>query len=171
MRLLAIDPGNVQSAYVVVDDTPFSAPLDKGKLYNDDLLGLVVSNRWRATHLAIEKIASYGMTAGATLFDTCEWGGRFIQAWRLMTGHDHTSVFRREVKLHLCGQPRAKDANIRQALLDAYPATGGGKCPQVGTKTQPGPLYGVSADVWAALGVAATHLRWEPGPGGRPPTP
>ncbi len=62
-------------------------------------------------------------------------------------------VFRREVKLALCNSMQAKDANVRRALLDMYPATGGGKTPQVGTKGKPGPLYGVKSHAWAALGV------------------
>ena len=63
---------------------------------------------------------------------------------------------RLDVKLHLCKDSRAKDANIRQALLDRFPATGGGKTPQIGTKAQPGPLYGIKSHLWAALGVAVT---------------
>ena len=57
-------------------------------------------------------------------------------------------VYRKDVKLHLCGSPRAKDPNIRQALLD--------KLGPVGTKRQPGPCYGVKSHAWAALGVAVT---------------
>jgi hypothetical protein len=41
---------------------------------------------------------------------------------------------------------RAKDANIRQALIDRFGA--------VGTKKMPGPLFGVSSHYWAALAVA-----------------
>ena len=59
--------------------------------------------------------------------------------------------------MYLCNSMRAKDSNIRQAILDRYPTTGGGKCPQVGTKKEPGPLYGVSKDVWAAIGVGLTY--------------
>jgi hypothetical protein len=57
------------------------------------------------------------------------------------------------VKMHLCGNTRAKDGNIRQALLDRF---GPGKAIACGTKKQPGPLYGVSKDVWQALALAVT---------------
>jgi len=55
------------------------------------------------------------------------------------------------VKLHLCGSARAKDTNIRQALIDRY-----GGSAAIGKKAAPGPLYGVSKDVWSALAVAVT---------------
>jgi hypothetical protein len=41
---------------------------------------------------------------------------------------------------------RAKDANIRQALID--------KIGPQGTKAQPGPTYGIKSHSWAALAVA-----------------
>ena len=46
---------------------------------------------------------------------------------------------------------RAKDSNIRQALLDLY---GGDKRKAIGIKAEPGPLYGIKSHMWAALGVA-----------------
>jgi hypothetical protein len=60
---------------------------------------------------------------------------------------------RRAVKLALCGDSRAKDANIRQALIDRF----GGKDAAVGRKAAPGPLYGISRDVWSALAIAVTY--------------
>ena len=57
------------------------------------------------------------------------------------------------MKLHLCHSARATDANIREALLDRY---GPGKEKAVGRKAAPGPLFGVSKDIWSALAVAVT---------------
>ena len=55
---------------------------------------------------------------------------------------------------------KATDSNIRVALIDMFPRTGqntkGEPCAK-GCKKHPGPLYGVSKDVWAALGVAITY--------------
>jgi hypothetical protein len=64
-------------------------------------------------------------------------------------------VFRRDVKLSLCGSARAKDGNIRTALIDLH----GGKEAAIGRKKTPGPLWGVHADVWAALALAITCER------------
>ena len=144
--MLAIDPGNEFSAYVRYDAAS-SSLVQFGKLANDELL-VRLPKMATDGHLAIEMIASYGMPVGREVFETCVWIGRFVERWN----NAHTVVYRRDVKLHLCGQARAKDANVRQALLDRW----GGKEVAVGKKAAPGPLYGVSADVWAALGVAVT---------------
>jgi hypothetical protein len=61
-------------------------------------------------------------------------------------------VTRRQVKLHLCGSMKAKDANIRQAILDRF-----GGSAAIGLKKTPGPLYGVKGHEFAALGVALTY--------------
>jgi hypothetical protein len=97
---------------------------------------------------AIEMVASYGMPVGREVFETVRWIGRFQQAWR--DPETVRFVYRKDVKLHLCGSARAKDANIRQALID--------KLGPVGTKAVPGPLYGVKSHIWSALAVAVTAL-------------
>lgn len=146
MIVLAIDPGNERSAFVLYDGT---RPLDFGKVANRDLLARLADFRVAADRMAIEWIASYGMPVGAEVFDTCAWAGKFELAWETLGGREPARVFRREVKLHLCGSPRAKDGNVIQALKDRF----GGK----GTKQAPGTLYGFKADAWQALGVAVTY--------------
>lgn len=155
--VLAIDPGNVESALVIYDGQNVVKHLYGP---NEAMLSHVMD--WTSTgqckHLAVEMIASYGMPVGATVFETCVWVGRFMQAWDTVYRHGATSdlVYRKTVKMHLCQTMKAKDGNIRQALIDRFPATGGGKNPTVGTKSQPGPLFGMSGDRWAALAVAVT---------------
>ena len=128
-------------------------PVDFGILENSDMLDRIRASD-TAEVMAVEMIASYGMAVGREVFETCVWIGRFLQSWR--DPDAVLLVYRKDVKIHLCGTTKAKDANIRQALLDSYPATGGGATPQVGTKSYPGPLYGVSSHVWPALAVAVT---------------
>ena len=144
--ILAIDPGKEHSAYVeLLGERPFGAKVDNEELVK----ALRDRDRWSPdTDLVVEMIASYGMPVGREVFETCVWIGRFVQAWR----GRHSFVYRRDVKLHLCGQARAKDGNVRQALIDKY----GGKAKAVGTKKQPGPLYGFRADMWQALALAIT---------------
>jgi hypothetical protein len=145
--ILAIDPGTTHSGWCFVrsGSVKFS-----GVYPNHDILTLLRGN---LDPVAIEMIASYGMPVGSEVFETCVWIGRFMQEAARAIGEDRTRlIYRRDVKLHLCGSPRAKDANIRQALVDRY----GGKAAAIGTKKQPGPLYGVKSHAWAALGVAIT---------------
>ena len=155
MRLLAIDPGPTESAGVEM--YPDGAVGWHAKLPNDDMLGWIDGGY--ATHLAIEMVASYGMPVGADVFETVFWAGRFAERWEHTPEASRvtpaTLVFRRDVKLHLCASPRANDANIRQALIDRY---GPGKQKAVGVKATPGPLYGLTSDRWAALGVAVTAM-------------
>lgn len=153
MTLLAIDPGPEVSGAVVLNE--YTDPPTVWNVWPEiptyRLLG--ADQAPTADHLAIEMVASYGMPVGATVFDTCVWIGRIAERF----GWNNTTlVYRKAVKLHLCNSLSAKDANIRQAILDLYPRTGGGKTPQIGTKKEPGPLYGVEKHAWAALGVGIT---------------
>ena len=157
--ILAIDPGTTESAYMLYKAGEL---LGFGKIPNEAMLTLVASAGSGVELMAIEMPACYGMAVGRSVFETCRWVGIFQQAFGLSKTH---IVYRKQVNhengvdsvcMHLCKNNRAKDANVRQAILDRYPETGGGKTPQVGTKAKPGPLYGVSKDVWAALAVAIT---------------
>jgi len=151
MLTLGIDPGTTQSGWVLLGD---NTVICSGVNQNDEVLGALENYYMEGADIAIEMIASYGMPVGREVFETCVWIGRFVQAWPQPQAV--RLVYRKDVKLHLCGTPRAKDPNVRQALIDLYPATGGGKTPQIGTKSQPGPLFGVSSHAWPALGVAVT---------------
>lgn len=155
-KIFAVDPGNMQSAYAVIDYET-NALEDFGILPNEEFREVIRVYALRDdVSFAIEMIASYGMPVGVTVFETCLWIGRFIEMLQ-SRGHPYSFHYRKDVCLHLCHSARANDSNIRQRILDMYPATGGGKTPQIGTKKLPGPLYGVRADIWAALGVALTH--------------
>ena len=155
MTILAIDPGSEQSAWVLWDGRRV---IRHGKSENFGLLGGIAmeplnwADEWLiADVVVIEWVASYGMPVGAEVFDTARWAGRYEQAAnarRIPT----QLVVRRDVKLHLCGQARAKDGNIRQALIDRF----GGKDRAIGRKASPGPLYGLRADEWQALALAVT---------------
>lgn len=145
--MIAIDPGNEQSAWVAYrDGVVIDAGIYENGRLHEALPALLIRH---GVHLVIEMIASYGMPVGREVFETCVWIGRFLE---VAGGAD--LVYRKDVKLHLCGQTRAKDANIRQALIDRF---GPSKEKAIGTKKAPGPLYGFKADMWAALAVAVTY--------------
>lgn len=141
MIILAIDPGCAESAWLIYEAE--SGNINGfGKDKNDDLFSML--NPFLTDHLAIEMIASYGMPVGKEVFETCIWIGRYIEFFN----GPHTLIYRKDVKMHLCNSVKAKDANIRQALLD--------KVGPQGTKKAPGPTYGISKDVWSALAIAVT---------------
>lgn len=150
---LAIDPGPTESAYVAYVPHP-SVPEACGTIQAfgtvpNELLVAQIRKGFQVDHLAIEMIASYGMAVGAPVFETCVWIGRFVEAW----GKDFSYLYRVEIKHHICKSHKATNANIRQALIDRWGGVGGQPV-AIGTKKKPGPLYGVSGDVWAALAVA-----------------
>jgi hypothetical protein len=154
-RLFAIDPGTRQSGWVILDR---GRVLDSGVHDNHDLLRWVKDGQG-ADMLAIEMMMARGMPTSNEEMETLVWIGRFKQRWSdFYREHPATVqlVYRQHVKMALCGTMKAKDTNIRQALLDIFPATGGGATPQVGTKAKPGPLHGVSSHAWSALAVAIT---------------
>lgn len=154
--ILAIDPGNMESGYVLVehDGKEIQKVLDVGKVPNGEMYSVFFSTY---DHLAIEMVAGMGMPVGQEVFDTCFWIGRF---WEFATlygvSHPPQKIFRREEKLYLCGRASAKDANIRQALVDRY-APGQPNYGK-GTKKNPGFFYGFAADMWAAMAVATTYF-------------
>lgn len=145
-HLLAIDPGNIESAWVRINIETYE-PLEFGKEPNMTVRSRVTQSR--GEEIYIEMVASYGMAVGKEVFDTCVWIGRFMECCTDVTPNQ---VFRKDIKLHHCGQTKAKDSNIIQALIDRFaPDTPNrGK----GSKANPGFFYGFKADVWQAYALA-----------------
>jgi hypothetical protein len=143
MNILGLDPGTRESGYVLWTGKRVAY---SGVKANDEVLAMLAGWKEPDTRLATEVFQAMGMAVGAEVFETCIWIGRFVQAW-----HTPASVIRikrTQVKLQLCGSARAKDPNVRQALLDAVG--------EPGTKGKPGPTYGVKSHAWSALAVAVT---------------
>jgi hypothetical protein len=137
--VVGVDPGTDKSAFAIFDGREV---ISHGIYENEHFLS---HGLWGRRHVFCEMIASYGMAVGASVFETCVWIGRFVQT-ASVSGGNLTRVFRKDVKLHLCQSPRAKDGNVRQALIDRVG-------PQ-GTKKSQGPTYGVKSHEWAAFAVA-----------------
>jgi len=145
--ILAIDPGDVQSAYALLDAD--LRPVEFAISGNDKVLS-VVNRLSPGNEVAIEMVASYGMAVGKTVFETVFWIGRFWER-ALASGasiENLHKIYRKDVKMNLCHSMKAKDANIRQALIDRFG--------EVGTKKSPGWFYGAKKDIWSAIAVGIT---------------
>lgn len=171
--VLGIDPGTWETAYVGYDATN-DAVIEHGFVKNAKMLELLRDPGWHRQYgtIGIEMIASYGMPVGKETFATVVWIGRMVEivdrapeafavedpdrgvhtlkkkpSWRL--------CYRKQIIKWFCKGAGAGDSQLRAALSDRFPATGGGAKPVWGTKKQPGPLYGVTGThKLAALSVA-----------------
>ncbi len=167
MKILAIDPGNEYSAFVLMAEnyevesrTIFSPENSRiagkfpnalllknvkefGKKYGDDMT------------VVLEMVASYGMAVGKEVFETCVWIGRFQQA-ATDCGCHVEFIYRIEEKQYICHDSRAKDTNIRQALIDRFARFD--KKTGKGQKNHPDVFYKFKADMWSAFAVGATWL-------------
>ena len=150
--VVGIDPGPTRSAWATYPDR--REPWEPLKIR----AGIVATSEiyhhlpdLYGAEIAIEMIASYGMPVGREVFETCVWIGRLIEqcARASSRGREPALVYRKDVKLHICGSPKAKDGNIRQALIDRFGPPG--------TKKSPGVTYGLAGDMWQALAVAVYH--------------
>lgn len=147
MNIIAIDPGTAHSGVATLAGGAwrFCAKAPNEALLrqlrgDEDLPMLDLS----ATVL-IEEFKNYGMAVGESSIKTVLWSGRFQEAWESRGGVVEL-IPRQAVKLHLCGSVRAKDANVRAALLDRLPA---------GTKRDPGPMFGCTSHAIQAAALAA----------------
>ena len=137
MIVFAIDPGPEKSAFVQWDG---KAVLDHGHVDNFEMRQLLIGREYDAA--ACEMVASYGMSVGASVFNTCLWVGRFTE----VSMKDLMLCYRKDIKMHLCRTMRSKDKDIRQALIELVG--------EQGTKDCKGPTYGLKSHTWSALAVA-----------------
>ena len=173
--IMAIDPGPGKSAYVIVQPTPTAVGglqivefcIGDNANIRADIWGFA-SLPLEDRRLVLEQVASMGMSVGAETFETCVWTGRFMETFEAGKHQDAHRIPRVPIKVHLCGSARAKDANVRQALIDRF---GGSKSMQksksakydrkgalVMPEVDPGPLAGISSHCWSALALACVYV-------------
>ena len=149
--ILGIDPGTFESGFVLVKTKEDGSVIliGSGVIPNQKAIDIIIGAN-PADELVIEMINSQGMAVGIETFETCVWIGRFVQAWSERHTNMALRVFRRDVKDSLCGSQKAKDSNIRQALIDRFG--------EQGTKKNPGPMYGMKSHTWPALAVVVAAM-------------
>lgn len=146
MKILAIDVGTTETGFCLIDKDTYK-PIRFGKISNNDLLEIVKSENYDT--LIYEEFQSYGMPIGVSTITSITWNGRYMQI-ALDREKKVDYIYRKEEKLNLCGSMKAKDSNIRQALIDRFG--------EVGTKKAKGFFYGFKKDIWAAYAVGITWL-------------
>lgn len=138
--IVGIDPGPIVQSCVLYDESARRVAQCQSFSFPAEIDALQC---WmRSYPVACEWVESFGMAVGKEVFQTVFNIGVIHQALNVRL------IPRKDVKLFLCQSMRAKDANIRQSLIDELGV--------VGTKKNRGPLFGVSQHYWAALAVAYT---------------
>ena len=151
-KILAIDVGTTESGYAIMQfDKDDIELLSFGKIMNEAIMQIIKNDDYN--QLVYEQFQSFGMAVGESTIESILWNGRLIQA-AIDRGIPVDRIYRKEEKLCLCNTLRAKDANIRQALIDRYAKTD--KKNGKGTKKEPDVFFGVKKDVWSAIAVGVT---------------
>lgn len=146
MKILAIDVGTTETGFCLIDKDTYK-PIHFGKISNEELLQIVKNEDYDI--LIYEEFQSYGMPIGISTITSITWNGRYIQS-ALDRNKIVDYIYRKEEKMNICGSMKAKDSNIRQALIDRFG--------EVGTKKAKGFFYGFKKDIWAAYAVGITWL-------------
>lgn len=152
MIILGIDPGPTHCGAVVYDTVARRVMLAASELTVDGALAWVADRTpWPHMYdvVLIEQVMSTGQ-AGNDLLRTAEVVGRLYQR-ACDDNPARVELMPRRAVCSLLGVTGAgKDAQVRQVLIEMH---GGSKRVAVGTKLEPGPLYGVAGHAWQALGL------------------
>lgn len=153
--LIALDPGNVLTGYVVCqhDGNDIVKIIDKGKLANAKIFDIL--SAYKDYDFVIEIIEPRGMPIGHETIDTIKAIGKFEQYVEDRgLARSAAEIKRREEQINICGTTRSNDATIRHALAERYApgVPNYGK----GSKKEPGFFFGMAADAWMAFAVAVT---------------
>jgi len=154
--ILAIDPGNIESAYVLWDGEKM---LDKNYLPNKECLSKFEQQRFQNIDcVVIEMVSSYGMPIGQNTIDTCVWIGIFKQFFHNKEVHLR---FRQTVKMHHCHALNGvNDGAINNVLKGKYGDDKTQKRPNEViwndcVKHNGGREY-MNGDIWAAFALATS---------------
>lgn len=178
MKFLAIDPGTIQSAYVVLDDA--YQILSADKVVNSVILDIIAETPG-LDRVVIEDMeprytsgdrSAAGAVMGTSTIQTLKWMGQF-ERQATLRGLPVGWICRRDERSALIptkknglpplppGAPAHADGQIRAALIQRFARydTATGK----GTKKEPDTFYGFAGDMWQAMAVGVTWLDREKG--------
>lgn len=153
-RILGIDPGPCESAWVLYEDSKVIAHgLEDNscvllRLSAAPFAPAFGTNLWPV----VEVVKNYGQIVGDSVLHTAIWIGRFVQKWEDSGLHARSFelVPRKTYISYLCGSSKANDSGVRQAVIDKL---GPPWIPPKGKGRKPGPTHGLANDEWQACGL------------------
>lgn len=173
MKIMAIDPGTTESAYVILDDQ--YQILSADKVGNDVILS-IIADAPGLDAVIIEDIeprysstdrSAAGAVMGQSTIETIKAFGRF--SWQAsLRGLTVGSIFRRDERSCLIPTkrnglpplpetaPKHADGQIRASLIRRFARHDQER--GRGTKANPDTFYGFHGDMWQAMAVGVTWL-------------
>ena len=118
MQILAIDPGNIESGWVIFDtgyhkvSGPAFKIIDLGKCHNEDLIDKLTYDFYNNQILVMEEMVAYGK-CGREVTDTSFWAGRMCQA----SSAEFGLITRSKVRGHF---KTRTDAGIIEKLIERF---------------------------------------------------
>ena len=150
--IVGIDPGPLTSGLVVYEDGRVVRAYKAATIEQVRFEILALTGRFAAE--VVVECTSAGPPS-TSVVQTTEVVGRILERCDVALVRSH-SYYRREVLQALCCARKGnKDSLVRLACIELH---GGDKSAAVGTKKNPGPLYGVTSHAWQALGVVMAHI-------------
>lgn len=173
MKIMAIDPGTTESAYVILDDQYQIISADK---VGNDVILSIIADAPGLDAVIIEDIeprysstdrSAAGAVMGQSTIETIKAFGRF--SWQAaLRGLIVGSIFRRDERSCLIPTkrnglpplpetaPKHADGQIRASLIRRFARHD--KERGRGTKANPDTFYGFHGDMWQAMAVGVTWL-------------
>jgi hypothetical protein len=144
-RILAIDPGDIESGVVIWDG---SNVILTGVLLNTTLNVAILNGLYTYDIALIENLTHQGRAkVGREVFDTARYIGYLERCFENVNKH-YRLISRNDVKMHHCRSSTAKDTDIVKALSKKYPK---------GSVKSPGVTYLVRSHAWQALALATFY--------------
>jgi hypothetical protein len=144
-RILAIDPGNIESGVVIWDG---SNVILSGVFLNTTLNDAILQRMYKYDIALIENLTHQGRAkVGKEVFETARYIGYLERCFENVSKY-YQLISRNDVKMHHCRTSKANDSDVRTALLKKYPK---------GNVKSPGVTYLVKYHAWQALAIATYY--------------
>lgn len=162
-KFLVVDPGSEKSGYVLIDFRILGKKiniLEFGKVPNDEIRKIVDNKEY--DYFVIEGIQSYSSKFANTIIRTTLFVGAMLERVSI----NNPPAIRKEfspktIRALVAKDAQANDSMVREAVISTFAGILDISSDEmIGTKANPGPLYGVKADVWQALGGAIAMAKY-----------